>query len=93
MQKTGADLKHFSVFHFDSLIINVAIENDTSFLVNGVNIKIVDGKSEVTSSSCPSQICVYSSAIKKSGEQIICVPNGVVIEAVGGDGGVDAISQ
>ncbi len=45
--------------------------------------EIKDRKVRVISSSCPNKICVKTGWIKKVGDMIVCVPNGVIIKIVG----------
>ena len=47
---------------------------------NGKNIlTISDGKASVTEATCPDHICVHHKAISSEGEQIVCLPNKVVV--------------
>jgi hypothetical protein len=46
----------------------------------------------IQSSNCPTQDCVHTGWISKAGQCIVCLPNHLVVELVGGgDGGVDAV--
>ncbi len=48
---------------------------------NGTNIlKIQDGKADMTEADCPDKLCVNQKAISKNKENIICLPNKVVVE-------------
>jgi len=51
----------------------------------GVTIYIEEGKAYVHDSTCKNQYCVKHSAISKSGESIVCLPNQVVITIYGKD--------
>jgi hypothetical protein len=46
---------------------------------------------------CPDQICVYSRDIGAEGGIIVCLPNKVILEIIGGNGtddtGIDAVVQ
>lgn len=47
---------------------------------NGTNILVIsDGKAKISEASCPDLRCAHHHAISKSNEQIICLPNKVVI--------------
>lgn len=48
-------------------------------------LNISDGYAEVTEASCRDQICVNHFHIHYSGETIVCLPNKVVVEIVGGE--------
>ncbi len=80
------------ISHFNNCVATVSPFVDTVMEINGVDILINSGEATVISSVCPSQICVHSSSISRVGQSIICVPNGVVVKAVG-TGGVDAVAQ
>ena len=56
----------------------------------------IDGHcARITRSSCRKQLCVQSKAIRTTGQQIICVPNHIVVEIEGREeaGDVDAVSR
>lgn len=61
--------------------------------INVVSIK--DGKVRMDSASCKNQLCVKHKAITASKQQIVCLPNRVMIRIVGKDSHdqVDAFSQ
>ena len=46
---------------------------------------ISDGYAEITEASCRDQICVNHFHIHYAGETIVCLPNKVVLEIVGGE--------
>ena len=48
------------------------------------------GKIWVAEADCPDQICVNQGAISNSTVPIVCLPNHLVIEIVGGGDGLDA---
>ncbi|MDY2777372.1 MAG: NusG domain II-containing protein [Collinsella sp.] len=49
----------------------------------GLNtVRIEGGAVDVISSNCANQICAEHDAISEAGEQIVCLPHGVVIEIV-----------
>lgn len=60
-------------------------ENQTISIGNSNECRIEDGKVVMTYADCPDHVCVHSTAISKSGETIICMPNKVVLEVVDGD--------
>lgn len=57
-------------------------------------ICIHDGRVFFKEADCPDKLCVLNQGIMNSGEQIICLPNRVVvnIENIGGEGEFDAIA-
>lgn len=57
-------------------------------------VQIENGHVSVPFSDCPNQICVKHSAISRSGECIVCIPNRAVIEIQGSDATApDAIAR
>ncbi len=56
-------------------------------------IIISDGTVAMAFSTCHGQDCVKSHAISKSGEQIVCLPNKVVLDIEGGEAGYDSVSR
>lgn len=61
---------------------------ETNYLV------IEDGHADMIKADCPDQICVNHKSISKNGETIVCLPNKVIVEVVGGEeADVDAVSN
>lgn len=58
-------------------------------------IQINNGSVRMLESSCKNQICVNDGVIDTVGEQIVCLPNRVVVEIIGNESEkeFDAISQ
>lgn len=49
----------------------------------GVNtVRIAAGRVDVESANCGNQVCVEHQPISRAGEQIVCLPHGLVIEVV-----------
>lgn len=44
----------------------------------------------VAQSDCPTQDCVHTGKITRSGESIVCLPNRLTVSLTGGSGGIDA---
>ena len=62
--------------------------NDTNYLM------IKDGQADMIEADCPDQICVDHIAISKNKETIVCLPNKVIVEIVGGeDGEIDVVAN
>lgn len=53
---------------------------------------IKDHSAYIKQASCKDLVCVHQRKIKKTGEAIICLPNKVVIEIIGGEEDVDIIT-
>ena len=47
-------------------------------------LKIQDGKADMIEADCPDLLCVHQRAISNQNETIVCLPNKVVVEIVGG---------
>lgn len=56
-------------------------------------LEISGGRVRMIDSACPDKLCVRTGWISRPGESIICLPNRVVIEIKGGEGGPDAINR
>jgi len=54
-------------------------------------VKIKRGRVRMEESACPLKLCVKQGYISKQGEEIICVPNRVVIRIIGGK--LDCITE
>ena len=67
----------------------VAIERDDH--INKVTIK--DGIVSMSFSNCHGQDCIHQGEISKTGETIICLPNKVVLEIIGGKAEYDTIAK
>ena len=58
-----------------------------------MKIQIKNKKVKVIETSCRNKICYRHRYISKTNEQIVCIPNKIVIEIKGGDLKYDAISK
>lgn len=47
-------------------------------------LQIKNGKADMTTAECPDLLCVRQRAISNQNETIVCLPNKVVVEIVGG---------
>jgi len=61
-------------------------EGDSYLEISGGRVRMID-------SACPDKLCVKSGWISRPGESIVCLPNRVVIEITGGEGGPDVVNQ
>lgn len=85
---------HGKMFAKYSLYENTEIDVPCESVANGkLHVSISDGQVRVTESCCTNQVCVKHSAINKSGESIICLPNRIVVKIEGKGGGYDAITS
>ncbi len=57
-------------------------------------VKMAEGGVRIVDSPCPYKLCIKSGSIRMSGENLICLPNKVVVRIAGDDGeAVDAVSR
>jgi len=47
-------------------------------------VEISEGMVSVSEASCKNQVCVHHSAISRSGESIVCLPNRLIVRIEGG---------
>jgi hypothetical protein len=83
---TGRDLQTYYSLYEDR-IINVQGP------LGVTTILIEKGEARVKDSPCREKICIKMGKIKRTGEQLICVPNRVVVELEGERGEVDGVSR
>ena len=63
---------------------------------NGYTLPVTaeDGGLRVSEADCPTQDCVHTGAISRSGQSIVCLPARIIIQLTGGQadpGGVDVV--
>ena len=63
---------------------------------NGYTLTVTaeDGGLRVSEADCPTQDCVHTGTISRSGESIVCLPARIIIQLTGGQadpGGVDVV--
>lgn len=69
-------------------VTTLPLDTDTMFVIDGADgghntLVIADGKASVVEATCPDGVCVRHRAIDRAGQSIICLPNKVVVRAVG----------
>ena len=63
-----------------------SLEKKQEIEINDTNRLIIeDGQVDMVEADCPDQICVEHISISKNKETIVCLPNKVVVEIVGGE--------
>jgi hypothetical protein len=71
----------------DGFSLTVPLSEDGEYAVPGplgrTMVSVSKGAVRVDSSPCPHQVCVGMGAVARSGEVIVCVPNGVVVRVLG----------
>lgn len=72
-----------------------SLEKDQEISIGKTNfLAIKDGKADMIEADCPDRICVDHKAISKNKESIVCLPNKVIVEVVGGEeASLDAVTN
>jgi hypothetical protein len=74
-----------------------SLEENRSVEVDGplgtTEVIIAGGEVWIRSSPCREKICMKMGHISRCGEQLICIPNSVVVELVGEEGRIDGVSR
>lgn len=62
-------------------------ENEQVINVGDGNVlTIINNEAYMSYANCPDQVCVTKGKVSKSGEDIICMPNRVIVRVEGGAG-------
>lgn len=72
-----------------------SLEKEQEIEINNTNyLMIKDRQVDMIGADCPDQICVEHKTISKNKETIICLPNKVIVEIIGGeDVEIDAVAN
>ena len=63
-----------------------SLEKEQEIKINDTNyLMIKEGQADMIEADCPDQICVEHISISKNKETIVCLPNKVIVEIVGGE--------
>jgi hypothetical protein len=87
------------IYKDNNIYAKYPLNKNREITVNGyhgpMNIEILNGRIRIVSSTCQKQICVNYGYINKSFQQLICVPNHILIEiqSKNGNSGFDAIAK
>lgn len=63
----------------DELEIRIGDDGSYNLLI------IQNGEAYVSEASCPDKLCVHQGRIHYNGQSIVCLPNKVVVEVIGGE--------
>ena len=77
------------------VLATLPLDEDAEYIVNGLyenTVTIEDGSAFFRKSDCPNEDCVHTGKLTKAGQLAVCLPNGVTLRIIGGDGDVDAIA-
>ena len=95
----GAQPSTLIIYKDNNKYAQYPLNENREITVNGhqgpMIIEILNGRTRIVSSSCPKQICVNYGYINKSFQQLICVPNHILIEiqSKNGNSMFDAIAK
>lgn len=72
-----------------------SLKEDKEIVIHDSNIILIQDECvDMIEADCPDQICVKHKIISKNLETIVCLPNKVVVEIVGGENAVhDALAN
>ncbi len=73
-----------------SLTENRTITVNANGHLNKININ--DGKVQMSEADCHNQLCVKQGSISAGNQVIVCLPNRVIVEIIGGEEEYDVIS-
>ncbi|MGN0141227.1 MAG: NusG domain II-containing protein [Roseburia sp.] len=60
--------------------VDIVIDGETTN-----TLVISEGEADMIWAECPDKLCVHQKAISKSNETIVCLPNKVVVQVLGGE--------
>jgi hypothetical protein len=86
------------VYRDNTIVAQYPLSSAAEFFIKGaqggMRVKIADGALSVMSSQCPRQICRHTGSISRPFEQIVCVPNHLLVEVRSGKKrDIDAVAR
>ncbi len=72
--------KTVAISQNEEIIYRLPLSADKTVVLENCTVKIENGTVFMESSNCSNKICVNTGKISKKNEQIICLPNRVIIE-------------
>lgn len=64
----------------NEIVYEGSLSEDKTIDLKGNIVEIKNGKVKVRKATCKNQVCVNKGEISKEGENIVCLPNKVIIE-------------
>jgi len=88
---------HTAVISFDrEILVEAALDTPAEFDVDGLKgvsrLRIADGQIRFVDSPCQGRYCIHTGWLSSTGQVAACLPNGVVVEILGGERVYDAIN-
>jgi len=75
---------------------SLSLSKDTTLWVGGplgkTEVKVERGSAFIAYSPCPQKICMKMGKIRRKGEMVVCVPNGVLVR-ITGRGELDGVTR
>ena len=89
------DVGNVTVTMNGELVGTYSLKKDQEIPIGETNYLVIeDGQADMIKADCPDQICVNHKPISRNGETIVCLPNKVIVEVVGGEeADVDAVTN
>lgn len=77
---------HVAVYVGNEEIGRYSLLIDAEYVLNGgTNVLVIeDGTARIERASCPDALCVHQGKISRVGERIVCLPNKLTVEVIGG---------
>lgn len=94
LPQKDAPAAYAEIYQDGKLLKTVMLSEDREFTVTGSytnTITVCDGKIAVTQSDCPGEDCVTCGWADGAGRSIVCLPNGLEIRVMAGNGDVDFV--
>lgn len=86
----SADHREIRITVDGELYGTYSLDEDQIISINDTNTcQIENGTARMIQADCPDHLCMNQNPVDESGGTITCLPNRVVIEAVGGNDDVD----
>lgn len=88
---------HTAIISFDEeVLIEAPLDTPADFSVKGLKgisrLRVADDQIRFIDSPCQGRYCIHSGWLSSSGQVAACLPNGVVVEILGGERLYDAIN-
>jgi hypothetical protein len=75
----------------------VSLDVNREVLVEGplghTRVVIRGGEAWIEEAPCRDKVCITMGKVRRPGEQVVCLPNRVIIEVVGGRSVIDGVSR
>lgn len=76
-----------------TLDLNAPTDHQIRGRIGISQLRVEGGRVRFVDSPCPGRICVHSGWLARTGEVAACLPNGIVVEVLGGEREFDAINR